>query len=355
MNKKDFLKSHPKIEYWLRAIKYAKDPKFVQICRAIYRDPNLLYFVSRGNEYPDVFFYDILIDAPSKGFFALLNQTLDGLKYADRHNLIPVVTWSDSCLYKDDGEVNGSVNPFCYYFEIISGMEQSEIQNAKNVLEYNYGQRALDIDHPFGVVAKTIVDNGIYDSYIQESADVYRKYIKFKPQVLEIVEKTKQLVGFGDSVLGVHVRATDFSKGYINHAVMNTIDEYIEAVKKALKKESFDKIFLATDDASVIGRFEEVFPGMIIYNSESFRSSDGNAVHFSASLRKHHKYLLGIEVISDMYLLSICNGLIGGYSNVCICAQIAKKSYGIDYDYLNILDKGFNQTGKTTLQDHLRN
>lgn len=352
MNREAFLRKHPKIDYWLRAFKYSRNKEYVRISRAIFRDPNLLYFHTNGAEYPGSYFYDLYIDAPSKGFFALLNQTLDGLKYAERFHLIPVVTWSDSCLYKEDHKVNGSDNPFFYFFEEINDLDRNSVKNAKNVLSYNYGQRAIDMYHPFGVVAKTIIDNNIYDEYINESAAVYGKYIRVRQPIMDSIHSLQERIGFSGSVLGVHVRATDFSKGYINHAVMAASNEYIDAAKAALEQKDFDKIYLATDDASVVDEFEAAFPGKIIFNPDTFRSTDGNAVHFSQSDRKDHKYLLGVEVMIDMYLLSVCSGLIGGYSNVCISAQIAKKSYGKEYEYMKIIDKGFNATGKTTLQDH---
>ena len=53
-----------------------------------------------------------------------------------------------------------------------------------------------------------------------------------------------------------------------------------------------------------------------------------------------------------MYTLSRCSGLIGSYSNVCIAAQIVRKSEGGKYEYLHIIDKGFNTTGQTTYQAH---
>ena len=55
-----------------------------------------------------------------------------------------------------------------------------------------------------------------------------------------------------------------------------------------------------------------------------------------------------------MYILSCCSGLIGGFSNVCIMAQIAKKSRGIEFEYLDVINKGFNSVGKTTYQDHYK-
>lgn len=347
-----FLRKHPSIDYWQRCIRHRKDPDFVAITKAVNRNPDLLFFTHRGDEQADKYFYDIHIDYPSKGFFALFNQTLDALKYGHKFGLVPVVTWSDRCLYKEEEPIYGTDNPFCYFFEPVSSFVREDLAKACHVLEYRDYQRSIDENHPFTVVAKTIVENNRYDEYIRENGEIYRKYIHLKPQVQECIQTTVESIGFSGRILGVHVRATDFKKGYVNHAVQVESNEYIEATRQALQQCQFDKIFLATDEASVTEEFCREFGSRVIFCNDVFRSLDGEAVHFSQNSRSHHRYKMGLEVIRDMVLLSKCDGLIGGFSNVCIAAQIAKNSYGEPYQYLNIIDKGFVKNGITTYQDH---
>lgn len=354
MNIKELLKKNPQFDYLQRCLRYRKDKVFVETVRAIYRDPNLLYFISNGNCYPNINFYDIYIDYPSKGFFALFNQTLDALRYSERFCLTPVVTWSDRCLYKEDTPVNNSTNPFCYYFERTSQFDRNDLKQATRVLHYSDSQRAFDKEHQFHVASKTIVENQYYDRYIEENSRVYRKYIQVKKPVQDKISESIRDIGFQGNVLGVHVRATDFFNRYINHAVAVTCEEYIAAVKEALEECKFSRIFLATDDMNVVNKFQDIFGKRVIFFNDVFRSTDESAVHFSEGKRENHKYLLGFEVIRDMLLLSKCAGLIGSYSNVCLAAQIARKSTGDDYAYLKIIDKGFNSTGKTVYQDHFK-
>lgn len=351
MTKREFLKRHPLIDYIQQCLRHCGDRSFVDVVNAINRDPNLLYFQHCGEKWPGENFYDIFLDCPSKGFFALFNQTLDALKYAERFHLTPVVTWSDACLYKEDRPVNGSGNPFEYYFEPVCGFSRDDLAQARRVLKYSNAQRALDRNHPFGVVSKTIVDNGCYAEYIAESSEIYAKYIRLKVPVCRFIEESMTCIGFAGSVLGVHVRATDFNNGYIDHAKAVTENQYLETVRRALSENDFDRVFLATDDAAVVQDFRREFGDRVICCDDVFRSTNGEAVHFSTGDREDHKYMLGLEVIRDMVLLSRCEGLIGSYSNVCIAAQIARKGNGADYRYLNVIDNGFNQTGKTTYQD----
>ncbi|MBU9735537.1 nodulation protein NodZ [Diplocloster agilis] len=354
MNRHDFLIKHPKLDYLQQCLRHFNDREFVDVVNAINRDPNLLYFVANGNLYPNILFYDIYMDYPSKGFFALFIQTLDALRYAERFHLVPVVTWSDRCLYKAEQPINGTNNPFCYYFEAVSEFDRDEIAKAMRVLKYKDAQRALDKEHPFGVVSKTIIENDCYEEYINENALVYKKYIKMKKTVQQRLDRCLTEIAFEGKVLGVHVRATDFNKGYVNHAMAVDSNEYMDHVIQALAVQHFDRIFLATDDAFVVEKFQLKFGSKVIFCKDVCRSSDGMAVHFGNKDGKNHKYQLGLEVIRDMYILSCCTGLIGGFSNVCIMAQIAKKSYGCEYEYLDIINKGFNTVGKTTYQDHYK-
>ena len=347
-----FLARHSRLNCIQKCLRKCGDKKFAYYVSGYMKDPDILFFEKKGEEYPDRYFYDIYIDCPSKGFFALLNQTIDALKYAKRFNITPVITWSDRCLYKESNEINGSVNPFNYYYEMPDEFTGEDIKAAAHVLEYNYYQRSLDRNTSFGVVSKTIVENNCYDQYIEQSAQIYREFIKLKQPIVDMLESSKRSIRFEGKILGVHVRATDFKNAYVNHAVAVEENEYIDAVHTALIRHSFDKIFLATDERSVVENFKKEFGDMVIFCNDVFRSSDGNAVHFSSDGRENHKYKLGLEVIRDMQLLAECDGIIGGYSNVCITAQIVKKSKFLEYEYINIIDKGFNSAGKTCYQDH---
>lgn len=350
MGVKKWIRKHPKLDYIQTCLRHINNQEYIDIVTSINRDPNLLYFYEKGREYPETSFYDIYLDFPSKGFFALLNQTLDALKFSDRFNMVPVITWSDNCLYKEDDIVNGEYNPFYYYYKRINNFTRKDLINAKRVLKYNSVHRALDKHTPFNVVSKTIVENNYYDKYIYESAIVYKKYIQYNPEILTYIQEARTSIGFIGRVLGVHVRATDFNNGYINHAVAIGENEYIEAAKEAFELGKFQKIFLATDDKKVVEDFKKEFGDRVIFCDDTFRSEDGNAIHFSIDSRQFHKYKLGLEVIRDMQLLAECDGLIGGYSNVCIMAQIAKLSTDHQYEYLKILDKGFNKSGVTSYQ-----
>lgn len=83
--------------------------------------------------------------------------------------------------------------------------------------------------------------------------------------------------------------------------------------------------------------------------TECCRSSDKNCPVYLDIERVEHKYLLGLEVVRDMYALSYCNGLIAGLSQVSICSRIVKKSRKEEYEYLKIIDHGLNNNPLITV------
>lgn len=346
------ISKYPKLNFFLRLLKYSHNVEFRKMVLSYHCDPDLILFEQRGNMFPNKNFYDIYIEAPSKGFFALVLQVLDSLRYAERLHLIPIVTWSNECLYKENCPVNGSDNPFEYFFQQTSDFTREEMNQASHVLPYHISQRALDREHPFSVASKTIIENGCLDEYISDNAVIWNKYLSFRQPVLEYLQSNLDRIAIGSHTLGVHVRGTDFNKGYINHAIAVAQEEYIESVRDVLtKNKEIEQIFLATDDSTAVESFCRAFPGMVICYKDVLRSEDGKAVHFTTDERVLHKYKLGIEVLRDAYTLSRCYGLVGSLSNVCIAAQILNRSEGMNYKVLEIINKGFNEKGITVYAD----
>lgn len=89
--------------------------------------------------------------------------------------------------------------------------------------------------------------------------------------------------------------------------------------------------------------FENKYGEKLCYYKDVERGSTNKSVAFCKNNREQHKYLLGLEVIRDMYTLSKCDSLIAGVSQVPICAQINKISRGEKYEVVKIIDKGINR------------
>lgn len=338
-----------KNEYLYTALKVLKNIKrgeFRDKIIKIDKDPNVLYVEHFGECNKSVIIYHIYSNSQYRGFFSLFLLVLDGLFYADEFGLVPVVEFGENTLYSEAVEVNNSKNSFEYYFEPVSDIDYFEATASKNVIKQESIHRLVgnkDFDKTVGMSLYGKEDD---DFYFTSRADMMKKYIRFKPQVKDYVENSiRSLWEDGKKVLGIHVRGTDMNKGYKGHAKPVSEDEYLTYAEQAIEKNDFEYIFLATDQESTIEKFKEKFGNKLLYYKEVFRSNDGEAIHFSNNSRDLHKYNLGLEVLRDAYSLAACDGLIAGVSNVSIAARIIKRSENKAYDYVNIVNHGFNTSG----------
>lgn len=258
--------------------------------------------------------------------------------------MLPVVEWGSSTLYHEEGGVGGVFNSFEYYFNQLCGISVSSARQSKNVVFYEYSHRKLSIPDFNLTIGASLTDDLKLNSYLDKRAEIIRKYITFSDGVKQYLSKSTDGMFAGKKILGVHVRGTDMNVGYNGHAKVVTPEEYLEAAKQIFNTGEYECVFLATDESRSIDLFQKEFGSRLLFFKDILRSDDGQALHFSKSERKNHKYLLGLEVLRDMYALSICEGLIAGISNISLTARMMKRSYGKEYEKIQILSHGFNQT-----------
>ena len=150
------------------------------------------------------------------------------------------------------------------------------------------------------------------------------------------------------NVLGVHVRGTDYRGNYANHPTFIEPSVYYQYIDEAIRKYSFDRIFLATDDKEILQEFLNHYGNeKIIYNPDVKRGSDNIGIHVIDSVNGNRNgYEKGLEVIGDMYILSSCGGIISSMSQVALISRIYKKSRNETFTYDYIIDKGINSNKK---------
>lgn len=341
---KEWLKRNERIHYFGICFKMRRDEKFHEKLFTLYDKPDVLMFKHLGQENSDKNVYLLYCNNPQRGFFSLFNLVLDGLEYADYYHLTPVVEWGSSTLYHEDGGMNGTQNSFEFYFKQTSDISVESARASKNVVFYEFSHRKLSIPDFNMTLGASLSDDKKMEDYLNKRAAIIKKYIKFSDNVEVYLRNTADQFLQECKTLGVHVRGTDMRVGYNGHAKIVPPEEYLTEAMKAFQDGGFERVFLATDEAAVVKMFEKEFGNRLIYFTDTMRSEDGEALHFSDNRREHHKYLLGLEVVRDMYALSVCDGLIAGISNVTLAARMMKKSYGKEYEYMNILSHGINQT-----------
>ncbi len=280
--------------------------------------------------------YYIEVNSNVSGFFALLRGALDLCCYADENGFFPYIKYGKETLYSEKALFLGTSNPFEYYYiQPISICQKPDImwgniiksqQIHADLIEYKYNFK------PFSYLVES--------SYIEQMAVVYKKYMRLNEKTKTIVEQRIRKKLKEKKTLGVHIRGTDFYKEFNNHPVPVTVDEYAEVINREVEHHHFMQVFIATDDVRCLKELEKKVSVPLVYYKNTMRASSNKSVAFEKNNRKYNNYLLGLEVLTDAYTLSSCQGLIGCLSQVDIFVQIIKKSRGERFDPLCIISKG---------------
>lgn len=328
-------------KYIKRVVKNIKNESFKEFILNYDLDPYLVKFQELGEALPDKNIMIIRNENASHGFFAEYRMTLNYLAYADRYHFIPYVFYSKNYCYAEKEKVNGTDNPFEYYFEQPNSLKYEEAFSGKNVI-FSRSAHSDMVE----ILNRRCFSYEISDAYIEYMAMIVAKYMKYNASTKEYLDaEVKKIFGNG-KVLGVHYRGTDFRNNYNNHPICIEIENEIEKVKELIDGKDYDRIFLATDEEEALMKFVKVFGDKVLYYKDVYRGNEKTSVAFSENQRKNHHYHLGLEVLRDMYTLAKCDGLIAGMSQVSNIARINKKAMGKEYEYLNIINQGINSNNK---------
>lgn len=271
------------------------------------------------------------------GFFAMYRYWLEYLYFADICGYTPLICAGDKFAYREKNRIGKTDNPFEYYFEQPAGVNPYEAKLSNRVILSDTMHREM-VELIF--TGKT--NNYKYNKmYLYTMGKMVKKYLKFSNETKKYIDINLKKIGIDNSkVLGVHARGTDFRAKYNNHPVYIEEEHYFTNIDRFLESNSYSQIFVATDDSNLLNNFIKRYGKRINFYDDVERSSSKRSVAFSNSNRNQHKYLLGLEVIRDMYTLSLCSDLIAGTSQVSICAQINKIARNERYGNIKIIDKG---------------
>ncbi len=274
---------------------------------------------------PEKTYYIIRCNLPADGLFAIFMYVLDHLAYAEDNGYIPVLDIKRyKCLYKEKKPVYGTKDPWRYYFEPITDIDRKECWKYKNVI---YGKtRALRYK---GIYYYREKEKNILPSpnRIDELYKVTSRWIRFRPELQKRLDEVlQQKLGRSRRTLGIHVRGTDMYIAGRQHPVPTGKTKDFTLVDKIINEFCIDQIFLCCDTDSTVKLFRDNY-GEKLITTDALRqiNDNGCGIHRDRKLgkgREKHKYLLGLEVITDMYILAHCNVLLCGPSNVAFAALI---------------------------------
>lgn len=338
----DFVKKYPKLFFIARCIKNINNPAYHKLINEYFdmQGDSLFLLIDhsyRFSEEPvafDISFGETTSEA--KGFWALMYWTIWYIWFANKMNFKPNVFWGPGCAYYDPEMDTISKNAFEYYFEQVSDVDRAIMNQKYPICRCNARQMSRSGFH---------LDS--YSDFNEENmpmyAMTYKNSIHLNSKTQQYIDAELSKIFIPGKVLGVHVRGTDFKKGFKNHPIAVTFRTYLDKTKELFSTGKYEKIFLATDDIEALELFYVEFKEKLVTYSDAFRTEGKCSPHTTDSNRPFHHYKLGLEVLRDVYTLANCDGLVCGLSNVSFAARYISMSMDKKYDDIVVLDNGISK------------
>ncbi len=330
------------VSFLRRFLSRWRNDEYMDAISRISYDPNMIEVKAYGDENPNVNIYFIQIEG-GMGLGGYLRHTLHTLYEADKLGFAPVIKYADECPCKEKEPVNGTDNPFEYYFEQVGPFSIADVYRSRRVFLY-VPPHIMRIERDLGDLNPELaVGYNVTDEYLRTVSLIMKKYIRLKDTIKRILKSDKEKVFHGvdsmDQVLGIHIRGTDFALHWKNHPNLITPENYFAVIDEALSQ-GVSYLFLATDDSRYIEQFEARYGTKLLYYKNTYRSDGTCNIAFEKNDRNKSRYLRGVDVLRDMYTLAECGGLIAGLSQVSIMARIMCLSMDREYRYIKILNNG---------------
>jgi len=302
---------------------------------------------SYGDKNPERMVYFIKINDPS-GYFAHLIWILKFLYIANKRGFYPVIYISSNNVYFDRGfyDESGIHNIIEYFFELKKG----EFCDKANGIEYI---NVVDSSFAHLSIFDEIYDGylGVYNSFKSESfiddmANVFKRYLILNAMTKEKLKIDLLKLKLPSHYLAVHVRGTDFKYQLKGHPKYFAPDKYFIEIDKAIAIESYEKVFLATDDQAILNQFIAKYGNKLLYFDDTLRSTSNTGVQYlDESSHELSRYQIGYQAIRDFYFLTEANSLICGLSSLPTAARIFKRAQDKDFIIIRVIDDGINMVG----------
>ena len=173
---------------------------------------------------------------------------------------------------------------------------------------------------------------------------IYSYFFKLKSEICDDYEeeyrKIRQKTANGN-LIGVVARGTDYlilkPKG---HPIQPNLQVVIDYLKDSFDF-SKDYLYVATDEKRLLSEIDAVFGGRVItseseYYDSLYDSKDPYISHISFE-RDNDKYLKGFDYFKRVFVLSKCDGMVGGMNGAMRAANIM---HGSSYNYEKIFFYG---------------
>ena len=255
------------------------------------------------------------------GFFANFTFVLDNLIIASERGLIPVVDMDNfKTLYNENELLFNTHNSWEYYFKKVSPYTLEDVYKSRNIIlsSTTYPEyKAIYYNREKNILPSK--------DQIKFLHDIIKKQIVLQPHITKKFKKQLEKFNAYNKILGVHVRGTDMYTEGRHHPRPNEKIKDLDYIKEMMDAHDIDGIMLCADEEKTIDLFKREFGDKVIV-TDAMRAKEGDltGIHRDTtreSEREKHRYLLGEEVLLDMLLLSECDYLLCGPSNVAFAAM----------------------------------
>lgn len=144
-------------------------------------------------------------------------------------------------------------------------------------------------------------------------------------------------------VIGVCCRGTDFvTLQPLGHPKQPGVEEIIYKVEELMEWGKWEYIYLVTEEKRIVEKFVKMFRERLLLSEGEYYDKfykDKRVTHISQITfdREDDLYLRGMEYFTKVFILSLCDALVGGNCGATRAAYIMN---GGKYSYEYIFDKG---------------
>lgn len=260
-----------------------------------------------GDKNPHLTFYVIRRLPPGGGLLSNVWHVISHVGIVQRYGWIPVVDMERyATFYNEPVPIHATFNAWEYYFKQPSPYSLSDVYESANVVVSAMGPVPPDLDLAFC---------SDFTGSLSALSEFIRASITLAPEVEEHIDNAhRKLFREGWRVLGVSSRGSDYTalkpRG---HPIQPDENYLIAKTRELVSAWKPDRIFLTTEERRVVDAFASAFPGMVITTDRFFIGDyDGKTLVPQINTeRPNGRYLLGLEYLVDIYMLSRCDYFLG--------------------------------------------
>lgn len=279
-------------------------------------------YKSYGKLNPDVTFYVVRMRPPAWGFFAGVTTVLQGILYAEKHNLTPVVDMENYWVAElsSTKKINDTHNAWCYFFEQISNFSLEEVYKSKNVI-LSEGSRILGNNHWF-TDRKLLYLREI--NHLKTISEIIDKRIKLNRITLNYFNKVKDELNWVPSqTLGVFIRGTVYRTNSGVNDMPPALESIIVNIKNTLSEKNLNNLYISTEDYEIYSTLSEELKAFnIVPNIRYKKISSVEDWQKSSKVTPDGGILLGydrtLNYLVDILLITECESCVATLSNASV-------------------------------------